>query len=283
MLRSLLLAATLAFAGAAQAAGIGYLGPAGSWTHEACADLFGEADLVPLPREALFADFRAGNLDKVCIPVTTVAVGSTPYLDDVLALPDVRVIAEYPKPLSYSLLANPGARLADITEVIAHPVAFPAVKPWLDAHLPKARRTEALSNGEAARIVAEGRAVNRASMGPAIGERIYGLKALAGGIEEGPHNVTRFWVLGRTAPAPTENDKTSLLVSTTDGQLADLLKAFADEDVRIRDIYERPSGVTLDAHRYVVEVSGHAAVGDLARFLAAHPDIRVLGSYPRKY
>ena len=56
MLRSLLLAATLAFAGAAQAAGIGYLGPAGSWTHEACADLFGEADLVPLPREALFAD-----------------------------------------------------------------------------------------------------------------------------------------------------------------------------------------------------------------------------------
>lgn len=283
MLRSLLLAAALAFAGTVQAAGIGYLGPAGSWTHEACADLYGETELVPLSREVLFADFRAGKLDKVCIPVTTVAVGPTPYLDDVLALPDVRVIAEYPKPLSYSLLANPAARLADITEVIAHPVAFAAVKPWLDVHLPKARRTEALSNGEAARIVAESRAADRASMGPAIGEQIYGLKALAGEIEKGPHNVTRFWVLGRETPAPTGNDKTSLLVSTTDGRLADLLKAFADAGVRILDIYERPSGVTLDAHRYLVEVSGHAADKDLARFIAAHPEARVLGAYPRRY
>ena len=27
---------------------IGYLGPAGSWTHQACLDLFGASDLVPL-------------------------------------------------------------------------------------------------------------------------------------------------------------------------------------------------------------------------------------------
>ena len=36
---------------AASAAGqIGYLGPAGSWTHQACLDLFGPADLVPPPQ-----------------------------------------------------------------------------------------------------------------------------------------------------------------------------------------------------------------------------------------
>ena len=30
---------------------IGYLGPAGSWTHQACLDLFGASDLVPLTRD----------------------------------------------------------------------------------------------------------------------------------------------------------------------------------------------------------------------------------------
>jgi prephenate dehydratase len=281
--RLVLLAALFGLAGAVQAAGVGYLGPAGSWTHEACADLFGEADLVPLDREALFAAYRSGEIDRMCVPVATVAVGVTPYVDDVLDLPEARVIAEYPKPLSYSLLAKPGARLDEVSEVVAHTVALVAVKPWLDVHLPKARRTEAVSNGAAAKSVAEGQALTVASMGPKLGERIYGLKSLADGIEAGPHNVTRFWVLGRAAPPPSGNDKTSLVIDTADGRLADVLRAFDQGGVRILDIYERPSKVRLDQHRYIIEVAGHAAEGNLATFLAAHPEIRALGSYPRKY
>src|SRR5215471_16684237 len=34
---------------------IAYLGPAGSWTHQAALDLFGETGLVPLARDELFA------------------------------------------------------------------------------------------------------------------------------------------------------------------------------------------------------------------------------------
>ncbi|WP_091737887.1 prephenate dehydratase [Phenylobacterium immobile] len=281
--RLVFLAALFGLTGAAHAAGTGYLGPAGSWTHEACADLFGEADLRPLDRAALFAAYRGGEIERMCVPVTTVAVGVTPYVDDVLDLPQVRVVAEYPKPLSYSLLAKPGARLEDVSEVVAHSVALVAVKPWLDVHLPAARRTEAVSNGAAAKSVAEGQARSVASMGPKLGERIYGLKSLADGIEEGPHNITRFWVLGRALPAPSGNDKTSLVIDTVDGRLADVLKAFDAGGVRILDIYERPSKVRLDQHRYLIEVAGHAAEGNLATFLAAHPEIQVLGSYPRKY
>jgi prephenate dehydratase len=274
---------TWSLAGAATAGAIGYLGPAGSWSHQACADLFGQADLAPLPQAALFADYRTGKIDKACVPVTAASAGVTPYLDEVLDLPDVRIVAEYPKPLSYSLLANPGATLAGVTEVVAHPVALTTVEPWLDANLPKAARTPSASNGAAAQSVAAGKALNQASLGPWIGAQIYGLTSLVDGIEEGPQNVTRWWVLGRETPAPTGNDKTSLLIDSSDARLAEVLKAFDRAGVQILDIYERPSKRSLDTHRYLVEVAGHAKVGALAAFLAAHREVRLLGSYPRKY
>lgn len=280
---SALSALLLALSTTAGAQTTAYLGPAGSWSHEACGDLFGRDGLVPLDRAALFAGYRSGAVDRICVPVAAASAGATPYVDDVLDLPDARIVAEYAKPLSYSLLALPGARLDGLREVVAHGVALTTVRPWLDARLPRARRTEAASNGAAAQAVAESHATDRASLGPKIGEAIYGLKSLADGIEEGPHNVTRWWVLGRQTPAPTGNDKTSLLAETTDARFAGLLKAFDAAGVQVLDIYERPARRSIDAHRYLIEVAGHAKVGALARFLAAHPEIRLLGSYPRGY
>ena len=105
-----------------------YLGPAGSWTHQAALDLFGDAGLVPLARDELFSAYAAGTVERVCVPVITSIVGVTPYMDAVLELPEVTVIAEYPRMLSYSLLAWPGTRQHEITEVFAHPVAFVEAK-----------------------------------------------------------------------------------------------------------------------------------------------------------
>lgn len=264
------------------AGSIGYLGPAGSWTHQACLDLFGPKELVPLTRDELFSGYASGKLTGACVPVTTSVVGVTPYLDAVLNLPNAVVVGEYPKMLGYSLLARPGATLQDIKEVFAHPVAFEEVKPWLDREMPTVKRTEAASGGAAAKTVAESATLDKASFGPKVGASVYSLDALVDGIEEGPHNVTRWWVLGRDLPAPTGHDKTSLVLSTADDNLNDALRALVQANVAVLTIYERPSKKTLDTHRYVVEVAGHATQEPLAGLLKAHPEFRLLGSYPRK-
>lgn len=268
---------------AASAAGqIGYLGPAGSWTHQACLDLFGPADLVPLTRDDLFKGYQSGKIERACVPVTTSVVGVTPYLDAVLDLPDVMIVAEYPKMLGYSLLAKPGTKLADVKEVLAHPVAFEEVKPWVHREMPKVKRTEAASGGAAAKTVADSPGHDKASFGPKVGASVYSLVSLVDGIEQGPHNVTRWWVLGRAMPAPTGRDKTSLLVDTSDDRFNGTLAALVDAKVPVLTIYERPSKKTLDTHRYLIEVAGHARQEPLASLLAAHPGIRLLGSYPRQ-
>jgi chorismate mutase/prephenate dehydratase len=260
-----------------------YLGPAGSWTHQATLDLFGAADLVPLSRDELFAAYAAGAVERACIPVITSIVGMTPYMDAVLDLPEVTIIAEYPRMLGYSLLAQPGAPQHHITEVFGHPVALEETKPWLDRVLPHARRTGTASGGAAAQAVARSATADKASVGPRIGAAIYGLVSLVDGIEEGPHNVTRWWVLGREAPAPTGRDKTSLLAAVADADLAALLASFAAAGVQVLTIYERPSRKTLDTHRYLIEVAGHSREGGLAALLERHRSVRVLGSYSRAY
>ncbi|WP_436627465.1 prephenate dehydratase [Bordetella trematum] len=266
----------------AAAGQIAYLGPAGSWTHQACLDLFGPDNLVPLSRDELFARYQSGEIEQACVPVTTSVVGVTPYLDAVLDMPNTLVVAEYPKRLGYSLLARPGTKLADIKEVLAHPVAFEEVQPWIDKQMPAVKRREAASAGAAAKAVAESDGHDKASFGPKVGASVYSLVPLIDGIEEGPHNVTRWWVLGRKLRAPSGNDKTSLLVETSDDRFSGVLRALLNGGVPVLTIYERPSKKTLDTHRYLIEVAGHAKQEPLASVLQDSPDFRVLGSYPRR-
>lgn len=261
---------------------IAYLGPAGSWTHQACMVLFGEANLVALDRQALFEALRAKTVAKACVPATTSVVGATPYLDDVLALETVYVVGEYPKALGYSLLAKPGARKEDIRTVLAHPVALEEVKPWLDLEMPDAERQPAASGGAAAKSVAEGAASSVAAMGPPSAARLYGLAPIVNGIEEGPHNMTRWWVLGRTLPAPSGHVKTTLLLTVDEAAFQRSRQALA-KSAQVLAVYERPGKRSLDGHRYVIDVVGHALQPEIARLLEDHAEFRLLGSYPRRY
>lgn len=281
-----LLACALAVGTPAMAAEetIAYLGPPGSWTHQASIDLYGTGqNLVGMSREEWISAYNEKKIDKLVVPVANAAVGLTPYLDDVLALKDPLIIAEYPKMLSYDLMAKPGTRFEDIKRVLAHPVAHKEVKPWMDKELPDAERVDAVSGGAAAKQVAEGNARDVAAMGPHIATTIYGLVSLRDGIEKGPHNVTRWWVLGRTLAKPTGHDKTTLLAEVTDAAFNDLLKGLVESGITVLDIYERPNLKTLDGHRYVIEVEGHAEVGSLKVYLHDHRNVRLLGSYPRQY
>ena len=269
----------------AAAARTGYLGPAGSWTHQACLELFAEEELVALERETLFEALRAGTIERACVPVTTSVVGATPYLDDVLALDaiaGVQVVAEYPKVLGYSLLAKPGTRREDIRTIVAHPVALEEVKPWLDREMPHVERRPAASAGAAAKLVAQASRSDMAAMGPPSAARIHALASVADGIEQGPHNTTRWWVLGRVMPAPSGRDKTSLLLSVDEAGFQRSLQALTGA-ARVLAIYERPGRKSLDRHRYVIDIVGHASKPAIAGLLAQHREFRLLGSYPRRY
>lgn len=265
---------------AAAHACVGYLGPAGTWTHQACLDLYGQdAVLAPFDREALFAAFAAGTIDRLCIPVTSSLAGVTPYMDDVLAMQCGTIVAEHAMQLGYSLLVRPGATLDQVRTVLAHPVALQEVKPWLDTAIPGVARRAAATGGAAAQEVAQAAVMDIAVLAPPVAASIYGLSTLFHGIEHGPHNVTRWWVIGRDMPSPTGHDKTTLQLAAPAHECEQALSAVSG---KILARHELPGGIASGAPVQVIALAGHAAQEPLKAFLHANPAFRLLGSYPRK-
>ncbi|WP_210116184.1 prephenate dehydratase domain-containing protein [Rhizobium sp. SEMIA 4032] len=262
---------------------VAYLGPAGSWTHQACIDLFPLAEKVPLSRDEMVSASDEGRVDLICLPVTTSIVGVTPYMDLALSMKGMRVITEYPKMLGYSLIVKPGTKLEDLAEVYAHPVALEEVRPWLDRELPNVRRIDVATGGRAASLVAESSTADKGSFGPRIGADIYNLATLFDDIEEGPHNVTRWWVLGRVGPTPTGNDKTSMVVELGDGDFTPFMTSMFQANINVLTVYERPAKSALDRHFYLVEAEGHQDDAALRVFLQGNRQVEVRGSYPRQY
>ncbi|MBF5004430.1 prephenate dehydratase domain-containing protein [Diaphorobacter caeni] len=178
------------------------LGPAGTWTHQAALDLWPgrTVELAFMDVARMPAALADRQVDAVLLPARTSIVGDTPYmpvLRELLALDEMRHLAAFARMLGFCLLARAGASLGEIRQVHAHPVALVEAAPWLDAHLPQARRVASGSAGEAATAVAARSDVASASLGPALAGQMHGLLPLVEGIEEGQHNVTEWWVVGR--------------------------------------------------------------------------------------
>jgi prephenate dehydratase len=215
--------------------------------------------------------------------------GSVPVTLDELASGDALVITrEVLLPVSFALLARPGATLEDVKTVASHPHAQPQCRRWLAGHLPDARWEPASSNADAARLVQAGEF--DAALAGAFAADTYRLAVLANGIHDVADAVTRFVLIARPMPPPppTGADKTSLDAVLRDdrpGALLDILDEFAIRGVNLTRIESRPTGDGLGRYRFSIDCEGHIAdarVGEalmgLHRICAR---VRYLGSYPR--
>ncbi|MEV8644890.1 prephenate dehydratase domain-containing protein [Mesorhizobium ciceri] len=105
------------------------------------------------------------------------------------------------------------------------------------------------SRGGATCFLAEQNSPSIAACGPALGAELYNLQILRAGIEEGLHNVERWWVLGRRSPAPTGFDRTKLHLRVSEQNLSCVLPRFSKHNLAVLNVYQRPICELLDSHQ----------------------------------
>jgi chorismate mutase/prephenate dehydratase len=264
---------------------IGYLGPEGTFSQQAVHKHFGHsAHGLPLASiEEVFQEVAAGHADFGVVPVENSGQGTIQVTLDMFLTSPLRICGEVELRVHQHLLSRSG-RIEDIERIYSHPMSLAQCGGWLREHLPKAERIPVSSNAEAAR-----RARNADDAAAIAGEsagHVYGLKKIAGPIEDRSDNTTRFLVLGRELFPPSGHDRTSLLVFIRDrpGALYGVLEPLARRGISMNRIESRPAHGHLWQYAFFIDVAGHMDESPLKDALAEvgehSGEVRVLGSYP---
>ena len=264
---------------------IGYLGPEGTFSQQAAQKHFGHsAHLLPLASvDEVFQEVETGRADFGIVPVENSGEGTLQSTLDMFLTSPLKICGEVELRVRQYLLSR-GGRLEDIERVYGHPQSLAQCKVWLRQHLPTSARVPVSSNAEGARRARL--ADDAAAIASETAAHFYGLRVVAGPIEDRADNTTRFLVLGRELFPATGHDRTSLLVSVKDqpGALFNALRPFADHGVSMNRIESRPAHTGLWQYAFLIDLLGHvddppmrAALDGLAPHAA---EIRVLGSYP---
>lgn len=275
---------------------VGYLGPEGSFTHEAALrwmarrGLLNACEVVALPD--LPSLFAAGGNDRVrwvVCPLENSLEGSVVLAVDLwIRESTLFQVDEVVLAVHQWLLGPPGTRAEAVHQVLSHPHALAQVRRTLRALVPGATLVPCPSTAEAARRVAANPNEPWVAVGSQEAAARYGLAVLYGPLEDGTRNVTRFGVLGRDRPGPTGADRTTVVVGglvDRPGLLKDLLDEFASRRINLTRIESRPSRERLGSYVFLMDMEGHADEPALRAAMAAvrrHATyVRLLGSYPR--
>lgn len=232
------------------------------------------------------------------LPVENTLEGNIDEATDLLPALDLHVVGEVEQRVQHCLLARTGTTLEKVTHVHSHPQGLRQCRRFL-AERPDWRAVSEYDTAGAARLVSEMAEAGHAAIASRLAAEHYDLAVLAEGIESGPENYTRFFVVARDdlhpkpdlsrLPPNGPGYKTSLVFSTRNqpGALYDALGAFAENDVNLSKLESRPrrqEGRRWSYH-FFVDCDGHAAEPEVAAALGALARqlsfLKVLGSYPK--
>lgn len=276
---------------------IGFLGPPGSYSHQASVKQFGSSvdyeDLQLIG--GVFTEVRRGHVNYGLVPIeNSIGGGITETLDALAAnAGHVWVYAEVQIAIKHMLLTDckPNA----VRRIHSKPEVFAQCRNWLNTQYPKAALLSDTSTSQAVKTALRenqtaleiGAEPGSAAIASELAGELYGLPTLFTNIADNPDNITRFYVISREKAQRSGDDKTSIMFATEDkpGALVEVLAAFHSEGVNLSHIDKRPGGRENWSYTFYIDALGHRDDPGMKRAIksaTAHcKELHVLGSFPR--
>jgi chorismate mutase/prephenate dehydratase len=265
---------------------IAYLGPEGTWTHQAAMSKFG-ASVGYVPQANLsdvFDQVTREKADYGVAPIENSTEGAVTHTLDLFADSNLKICAQILLRIENNLMAK--IPREKITKLISHPQVFGQCRDYIHKRFPQADLIEASSTAAAARVAAEQANEGYAVLGGALLADVQHLDMLEESVQDNATNTTRFLVLGKRTCPPTGRDRTSIMFSVRDkpGSLHEALKPFNQFEINMSKIESRPSKRREWEYFFFVDVSGHCEDPELITALEELQKhcrfVKILGSYP---
>ncbi|MCX7845342.1 MAG: prephenate dehydratase [Dictyoglomaceae bacterium] len=264
---------------------IGFLGPEGTFTHQAAIKFFGKGSkFIPLPSvENIFQSMENNEVDYGVVPIENSLEGTVGTTMDLLVETTLKVIGEVYLPIQHCLLSLKDS-LDEIERIYSHPQALSQCRKWLKENLPKAKEISTSSTTYGASLAKED--PKSAAIASSLASEIFSLKILAKNIQDNWYNRTRFLILGREKLNPSGRDKTSIIftVKHQAGALFRALKPLYDFNINMTLIQSRPVKSSPFQYLFFVDFQGHHEEERVKRALELLKEeclsFKILGSYP---
>lgn len=263
---------------------IAFPGEPGAYAEEALRALHGrEVEAVPHPSfRAVFEAVGRGAVDGGVVPLENSLAGAVGESWDLLAEQALPLTGEVILRIRHCLAAVPGEPLETLERVVSHPQALAQCQASLRAR--GLAPVPGSNTAAAAKRLSEERPPRTAVLASRNAAARYGLQVLVEGMEDAPHNFTRFGALGFVPEQDGGAWKTSLVVTLEPrpSALHALLGCFAREEVDLLRLDAR-AGDGPWTYRFFLDVEGRADALPLSRALEEAQrhsrSLQALGSY----
>jgi chorismate mutase/prephenate dehydratase len=266
---------------------VGYLGPEGSFSHQAAQKKFGHSlTLVPcVDFEDVFDRVQKKKLDYGIVPIENSLEGIVNATLDNLLKYNLNIYSEVHLAIHNNLLTF-AKDLSQIKTLYTYRQPYGQCRQWIGKYLPHAEFVETSSTSKAAEMVAQKNDPATAAIASSIAAEIYNIPVLEESIEDYDLNFTRFIVIGFEEAHATDLDRTSIMftIHHEPGSLFGVLEPLYRAKINMTSIESRPARNEPWNYTFFIDLIGHQNNEPLKSILAQikskTPFFRVLGSYP---
>lgn len=265
---------------------IAYLGPEGSFTHQAAESRFGAmSEYISLPKiRSVFEAVASERVRFGVVPIENNQVGDVVETIDFLQEYPVSIAAEVPMAIhfGFATLAN---EVKSVQTLYSRDMGLRQcqkfIKEWFGEEI---NLVSVGSTSEAARLA--GLDPTAAALCSSVAARLHELPILFHNVEDSDQNQTRFLILSKSfVNQQSGNDKTSLVAYVSDdpGSLASILEDFREAKINLTKIESRPAKAGQGFRYWLfMECEGHAQEPNFAALLKKYGEgLKWLGSYVR--
>lgn len=266
---------------------IAYLGPEGSFTHQAAESRFGAmSSYLSLGSiQSVFSTVESKRAKFAVVPIENSRDGIVGETLDLLAKSDIKIVAELYMSI-HMAFATKAEKISDIKRIYSKDKGFGQCREFLlDNGLNDIEHVLVDSTAKAAILASKDK--ESAAICSHIASKLYNVPIMFENIEDTLDNTTRFVILSDFKNAISKDDKTSILVKLKDplkaGALVHFLQDFNDQKINLSKIESRPSKEKGKmGYWFFIDFFGHIDDKDVKQVINKHSNEVVwLGSYAR--